>query len=144
MRERERDKDKRPKSPRNSKSFGKSGRKLSDSHPLNLPPEELRRLSALSAASMGSSQNGENGEAMQESTPQPQTPGSFPAQTNGESESNGSVPQPPQHGSSPEPAVDAEKCKEAGNKHFKAKHYDQAIEEYTKGRKDNHGAMGLS
>jgi hypothetical protein len=29
--------------------------------------------------------------------------------------------------------VDAQQCKEAGNKFFKAQQYDKAIEEYTKG-----------
>lgn len=137
------DKDKKPKSPRSSRTFA-SRRKSSDSHPLNLPPEELRRLSALqtsSAANMASPKE-ENGEPMQESTPAPQTPGSFPqangSGVNGEHSSEEGAPQPPPHKSPPSsppqsPAVDAEKCKEAGNKFFKSQQYDKAIEEYTKG-----------
>ena len=151
VKEREREaKDKRPKSPRNSKNFStKSSRKDSDSHPLNLPPEELRRLSALSAARMGSPTNSEREEStepMQESTPAPQSaPGAFP-QTNGDGHHAEDSPAPPPHRTptSPppqpqqqqeeqKPAVDAEKCKETGNKFFKAKQYDKAIEEYTKG-----------
>lgn len=154
VKEREREaKDKRPKSPRTSKSFSTKtgGRKNSDSHPLNLPPEELRRLSALSAAqynmaSPTNSERGESTEPMQESTPAPQSaPGAFPQTNgvNGDSHAEGS-PAPPPHRTptSPppqqekqekQPAVDAEKCKEAGNKFFKAKQYDKAIEEYTKG-----------
>ena len=118
-----------------------------DSHPLNLPPEELRRLSALRTATMGSPRE-EAGEPMQESTPAPQqAPGAFP-QTNGngvsgdQSEQSGPAPPPhrsatssPAQSSSPVQStpVDAEACKEAGNKFFKAKQYDKAIEEYTKG-----------
>lgn len=152
VKDREREgKDKRPRSPRTSKSFSaksSSSRKDSDSHPLNLPPGELRRLSALSAARMGSSTDSERGEStepMQESTPAPQSaPGAFP-QTNGVNGDHAEdSPAPPPHRTptSPPPQqeqqqkatpVDAEKCKEAGNKFFKAKQYDKAIEEYTKG-----------
>lgn len=137
------DKDKKPKSPRSSRTFA-SRRKSSDSHPLNLPPEELRRLSALQSSSANNmaSPKEEKAEPMQESTPAPQTPGSFPQANgngvNGEHSEEGSAPQPPPHRSpsnSPpqSPAVDAEKCKEAGNKFFKSQQYDKAIEEYTKG-----------
>lgn len=81
-------------------------------------------------------------EPMQESTPAPQqAPGAFP-QANGNG-ANGdhteeSGPAPPPHKSpsnSPpqSPVVDAQQCKEAGNKFFKAQQYDKAIEEYTKG-----------
>jgi DnaJ family protein C protein 7 len=134
------EKEKKPRSPRGSSSFA-FRRRSSDSHPLNLPPEELRRLSALRTANMGSPRE-ETTEPMQESTPAPQqAPGAFP-QANGNgvnSEQSGeSGPAPPPHrsaSSSPaqSPAVDAEQCKEAGNKFFKAKQYDKAIEEYTKG-----------
>jgi DnaJ family protein C protein 7 len=141
VKEREIAKDKNhPKSQRNSKSYSSKIRRHSDEHPLNLPPDELKRLSALSAASMSSPR--EDTDAMEESTPAPQTPGAFPQSngTNG-SHSEEDVPAPPPHKTpaspppQPEvPAVDAERCKEAGNKFYKAKQYDKAIEEYTKGR----------
>lgn len=140
----EQQREKKPKSPRaGSTSSFAFRRRSSDthSHPLNLPPEELRRLSALRTANMASPRE-ENGEPMQESTPAPQqAPGAFPqangAGVNGE-HSDESGPAPPPHrsaSSSPpqSPAVNAEECKEAGNKFFKAKQYDKAIEEYTKG-----------
>jgi len=141
------EKEKKPRSPRGSTSFAFRRRDSDDSHPLNLPPEELRRLSALRTATMGSPRE-EAGEPMQESTPAPQqAPGAFP-QANGngvngdQSEQSGPAPPPhrsatssPAQSSSPvqSPPVDAEQCKEAGNKFFKAKQYDKAIEEYTKG-----------
>lgn len=138
VKEQQREREKQPKSPRRNRTFG-ARRRSSDSHPLNLPPEELRRLSALqNSANMGSPKD-EAGEPMQESTPAPQTPGAFP-NTNGNAvngdHSDDAAPPPPPHRSpsnSPPPAVDAEKCKEAGNKFFKAQQYDKAIEEYTKG-----------
>ena len=40
---------------------------------------------------------------------------------------------PPQPPPPAKPTVDAEACKAAGNKFFKAKDYDKAIKEYTKG-----------
>ncbi|KAI9803670.1 MAG: hypothetical protein M1833_000582 [Piccolia ochrophora] len=103
------------------------------SHPLNLPPEQLRRLSALSVMSdpptpMDVDQDGPGSTVT--SSPPPTTPG-----TNG---ANGdSSPVPPLHKTrtSPppqQPSVDAEAFKAAGNKHFKAKEYDKAIKEYTK------------
>lgn len=143
------EKEKKPRSPRGSTSSFAFRRKSDDDdqHPLNLPPEELRRLSALRTATMGSPRE-ETAEPMQESTPAPQqAPGAFP-QANGNGvngdQSEESGPAPPPHRSassspaqSPEvaqgPPVDAEACKEAGNKFFKAKQYDKAIEEYTKG-----------
>ncbi|MBE7182461.1 MAG: hypothetical protein INR71_14865 [Terriglobus roseus] len=65
------------------------------------------------------------------------TPGSFP-ETNGVvNGTNGDAerpPTPPQHGASPQPTREvAEVHKAAGNKFFKAKQYDKAIEEYSKG-----------
>lgn len=134
---------KTPRSPRGSSSFAFRKKDSDDSHPLNLPPEELRRLSALRTATMGSPRE-EAGEPMQESTPAPQqAPGAFPNGVNGDqSEESGPAPPPhrsatssPAQQSSPTPSepVDAEACKEAGNKFFKAKQYDKAIEEYTKG-----------
>ena len=138
---REREKPSRPNSPRSSKSFGgrtKSSQSF-DEHPLNLP-EDLRRLSALSAMS-SPPQNGEIFSDPMETTPAPETPGAFPM-TNGASgsEDGGDGPAPPLHGTpkSPtpqpeEPQVDAEACKAAGNKFYKAGQYQKAIDEYTKG-----------
>lgn len=137
----QREKEKRPKSPRASSSF--AFRKKSsddDSHPLNLPPEELRRLSAFRTANMSNPKE-ETGEPMQESTPAPQqAPGAFPTNgVNGEhTEESGPAPPPHKSPSSSPPQspvvdVDPQQCKENGNKFFKAKQYDKAIEEYTKG-----------
>lgn len=164
---RERDRDKRPEAQRSgsSRSFlgsgraSTSGRKASETHPLNLPPDELRRLSALSFASMSGTsgddaaveQPQQHSQSMEESTPPPQTPGAFPQANgvNGGSQQDGDGPSPPPHQMStsspppppapPEaPQIDAEKCKQAGNDFYKAKQYDQAIEEYTKGLSTSH------
>lgn len=79
---------------------------------------------------------------MEESTPAPETPGAFPQSNgvNGEEhhEEEESGPAPPPHKSPPpqqpeKPKVDAEACKTQGNKFYKAKQYDKAIDEYTKG-----------
>jgi DnaJ family protein C protein 7 len=135
----------RPTTPlsRTSRTFTKS-RSTSDSprysydpnsHPLNLPPDEIRRLSALSTMA----------DSMDVDTEQ-QMPGSFDApQTNGTS--NGEeAPAPPPHKSSPSSlddaaaapapaptAEDAEAFKTEGNKFYKNKEYKKAIEAYTKG-----------
>jgi DnaJ family protein C protein 7 len=64
-------------------------------------------------------------------SPVPQTPGAF---QNGMMDERS--PTPPPHRSPlppPKPAVDAEACKAAGNKFFKAHDYEKAIKEYTKG-----------
>jgi DnaJ family protein C protein 7 len=106
----------------------------------------LRRLSALRTANMASPREeiSEPMEGVKESTPAPQqAPGAFPNGANGD-HTEESGPAPPPHKSasnSPPPAnsppqspvVDAQQCKEAGNKFFKAQQYDKAIEEYTKG-----------
>ena len=74
-----------------------------------------------------------------ETTPAPETPGAFPQTNgvNGEHHEAGedSKPVPPPHRSPPpeKPVVDAEACKAAGNKFYKDKQYEKAIEEYTKG-----------
>ena len=140
----QRDKEKKPKSPRASSSFAFRRKSSDESHPLNLPPEELRRLSAFRTAKMASPREeiSEPMEGVKESTPAPQqAPGAFPA--NGDhTEENGPAPpphksasnSPPPSNSPPQsPVVDAKQCKEAGNKFFKAQQYDKAIEEYTKG-----------
>jgi len=66
------------------------------------------------------------------------TPGAFP-ETNGVNGTHkeDEAPAPPPHKSSPppKPEVDAEACKAAGNKFFKAREWEKAIQEYTKGKK---------
>ena len=111
---------------------------------MNLPPEEIRRLSALSA--MSSAQQ-ENGDAIysdpMETTPAPEDPPTMPEVNgvNGEQEHDdeeGPIPPPHRTPTSPSPQpevpkVDPEVCKAAGNTLYKAGQYDKAIEEYTKG-----------
>ena len=119
-----------------------------NSHPLNLPPEELRKLSAAMARAEGergsmdvdmSDQNGISSPPADSTpmTPSKTTPGAFPENTNGTStEMNGNEdksPTPPPHRSPVKPPVDAEACKAAGNKFFKARDYSRAVTEYTKG-----------
>ncbi|KIV89289.1 hypothetical protein PV10_08867 [Exophiala mesophila] len=130
-----------------------------DTHPLNLPPDQLHRLytahmakeEANSRASMSvdrdmsapensdpqpANMNGEH--SSPPATPSRDAPGAFPEQssddgTNGTA--NGSddrSPTPPPHKAPPPPKVDPEACKAAGNKFFKAKDYERAIAEYTK------------
>ena len=123
-----------------------------NSHPLNLPPDELRKLSAAIAregsargAAMemeGVEQNGATS-PVADSPPAPVTPsntapGAFPesenGMTNGVNGKENKSPTPPPHQELPKPKVDAEACKAAGNKFFKAKDYSRAILEYSKGK----------
>ncbi|EME50157.1 hypothetical protein DOTSEDRAFT_68876 [Dothistroma septosporum NZE10] len=159
----EREKDNRQLRPKTQQRFSWSttSRRSSsighDEHPLNLPPDELRRLSALShSRSMTSRTESREGgvplaeDPMEETTPAPETPGSFP-QTNGigsttpngvnggRQQQEDQVPTPPPHrtpkSSSPQPEVreaEAEAFKAAGNKLYKAGQYGSAIDEYTK------------
>lgn len=127
-----------------------------DIHPLNLPPEELRRLSVRMAAkdekrtsaqmdkdvemSDADAQASMNGITSQPSTPGVSSaPGAFPSsepQVNGDDrEEEPKSPTPPPHRTQPV-KVDPEACKAAGNKFFKAKDYDRAISEYSKGNLD--------
>ncbi len=163
-----RDRDLRPDSPHSSRSYSKASNSPRyaydrNSHPLNLPPHELRRLSALSAMSdpptpMEVDLEEEGPTSSLPSSPPPAMSPSpiLPPPTNGINGSNGTIedegPTPPPHKvptspppqSQPQPqpqpqpppksTVDAEACKAAGNKFFKAKDYDKAIKEYTKGR----------
>lgn len=59
------------------------------------------------------------------------TPGAFPT-TNGV-HTDQENQKPAQPNKSAEAPIDAEACKAAGNKFFKAKQYDKAIEQYSKG-----------
>ena len=119
-----------------------------NSHPLNLPPEELRRLSAaiareeITRAAMDGDENQRNGSSptpmeSPPATPSNAAPGAFPESANGAPNGiNGKAernPTPPPHKEPMKPKVDAEACKAAGNKFFKAKDYLRAIDEYTKG-----------
>lgn len=116
-----------------------------NTHPLNLPPEERKRLSALATSAM----NGRNSSSMDidrepvngASTPPPQNPSaqanfSVPI-PNGTGKRDG-APTPPPHKSNPSsptptPLEDAESYKAAGNRFFKERNYTKAIEQYSKG-----------
>jgi DnaJ family protein C protein 7 len=145
----------RPKqsSPTKSSSRTNSHKYDPDLHPLNLPPEELRRLSAMSVAGEQYPQPPDvDREFTASPTPSsPLVPGAFPqtsgTKVSGNSEgSSEAAPRPPPHRTptSPPPAqnptkapapppADAEVFKTNGNKFFKAKDYPSAIREYTKG-----------
>lgn len=92
-----------------------------DSHPLNLPPDELRRLSAMAAV------RDDSRSSMDVDTPA--TPSSAQNGVNGTTDERS--PTPPPHRSSP--TIDADSFKLAGNKFFKDKDYNRAIQEYNKG-----------
>lgn len=139
----------RSNSTHSSKSFSRSStlRYDPDEHPLNLPPDELRRFSALSAMSDQSSPV--NGERDSAASPKPTSPvngATSPSPkangnaVNGVHDEEDAAPVPPPHKvpTSPplqpqQPAMDPEACKAAGNKFFKAKEYEKAIREYSKG-----------
>lgn len=124
-----------------------------NTHPLNLPPDEIRRLSALSVMSARDSV-----ERMDVDTPSAASAPSSPSQrkqsppaaeqtpaqtpppaTNGASSpKKDDAPAPPPHTTDPNsppptPADEAEVFKTLGNKFFKEKNYKRAIEEYSKG-----------
>lgn len=148
-----RDRESGPASPHSSWSYSKSSNSPRytydrSSHPLNLPPHELRRLSALSAMSdpptpMDLDQDEDGPTSSLPSSPPPAMSPGVLLGTNGANGVNGvnsdGSPVPPPHKipssppPQPKPIVDAEACKAAGNKFFKAKDYDKAIKEYTKG-----------
>lgn len=110
-----------------------------ETHPLNLPPEERKRLSARSYSTMSA----------MDIDREPPNGASNPASPNPSAQANFSVPipngtthdgppAPPPHGSnpsSPVPSVmeEAEGYKAQGNKFFKDKSYKSAIDYYTKG-----------
>lgn len=128
----------------------------SPTHPLNLPPEERKRLSALSAAAnMDRSSMEVDREATTPSSPplpsSPPTPQPAPTH-NGNGSGNGenqngtadstpaddAAPPPPPHrsGTSSPPSTpmqQAEAFKAAGNKAFGEKNFPRAIDLYTKG-----------
>jgi DnaJ family protein C protein 7 len=156
--------DSKPQSPRSSRPFARHptdpGRRKKidpDTHPLNLPPEQRKRLSELSAMSARNSMDVDkepvNGGNPSSPPPQPQQqrPSNSPSYqnsftvpvTNGtEASTNGvadeAVPAPPPHRSQPSSPVQseaeqAESFKNEGNKFFKAGDYTHAVEFYTKG-----------
>lgn len=74
-----------------------------------------------------------HGDPMVESTPEPASRAPTANGVNGHQQTDDAASSPIAQPDSPQPpSVDAEACKEAGNKFYKAKQYDQAIEEYTK------------
>lgn len=119
-----------------------------NSHPLNLPPEQLRRLSALSSMSDPMPMDLDQ-DATPSSPPQQAAPATLPDEaTNGsKGAANGDEgPAPPPHGeasttpqSGPTPE-EAEAFKTAGNDFYKAREYRKAIDEYTKGLSPGLGA----
>jgi DnaJ homolog subfamily C member 7 len=158
------EKDQRPNSvPRTSRSFGRptdssssSRRKKPDpvTHPLNLPPDEYKRLSALSAMSNRSSLDADKMDvdreassappssppppAKQPSLPHITIPVSSPTPNGNKDAVSGERPVPPPHKSNPSSPVpttaeEAEEYKNAGNKFFKSKDYRNAIIQYSKG-----------
>lgn len=117
-----------------------------DTHPLNLPPEERKRLSALSTSAMSGRNSMDidrepvNGAS---SPPPPAASQKSSAQRNfsvpiPNGISHDQAPPPPPHKSNPSsptptPQDDAEAYKGAGNRFFKEKNYPKAIEQYSKG-----------
>ena len=129
-----------PRKTRSRPSNYRSSRKVStidltDTHPLNLPPEEReRRRSALLNMSDGPSITESDEKHSQEAPPSSRaaTPGAFSIEDDaGQILQAGSYPSPvpPPHRS---PSVDAEACKAAGNKFFRMQDFDKAIKEYSK------------
>lgn len=128
-------------------------RTIPDTHPLNLPPDERRRLSALSNMSDPSAMDVDppsspsTSSPPQQAQPQPQSAFSVPI-TNGTKHANGgSAPPVPPHRSnptspSPTPLEEAEAFKAAGNKYFKEKNYADAIKQYDKGKMSQLRSLG--
>lgn len=142
----------KPRSPEKKKHERKKTKDI-DEHPLNLPPEELKRLSARmakeekrSSAQMDVDVDSESAQpdvASQDSqppTPGTNTPGAFPSSeklSNGDNDADTreqtKSPTPPLHRVNIQPKMDPEAAKAAGNKFFKAKDYGRAVVEYSKG-----------
>ncbi|KAF1958321.1 TPR-like protein [Byssothecium circinans] len=153
VKERERD--------RRSSSYSskRSSRYDRDSHPLNLPPDELRRLSSSAMSAMADQGTPQPMDIDRDFTTSPAPAPSSPSASTPTPKTNGtngddSRPAPPPHryttspppqsanyAATPEeaasppaqaPTIDAEEYKAAGNKFFKIKDYAAAIKEYTK------------
>ncbi|KAK8049859.1 hypothetical protein PG994_011589 [Apiospora phragmitis] len=134
---------------RSTRSFGSSSsssrrNKIDpNTHPLNLPPDEYKRLSALSAAAMSDRSLGRSsifapGEASAPPKKKVTVPINIPTNTNGTKEpTNDEGPAPPPHRSNPSSPVpttedEAESYKAAGNKFFKERDYRNAIIQYSR------------
>ncbi|KAG9257239.1 DNAJ domain-containing protein [Emericellopsis atlantica] len=141
------------KSSRSSEKSKRSSQFDPDTHPLNLPPEERRRLSSLAQSAMSGNNSMDidrepvNGSTSRSGSPQnasaqknfsvPIPNGTSNVETNGNSNGTESAPAPPPHGSNPSSPIltaedDAEAYKAAGNRLFKEKNYAQAIQQYSK------------
>ena len=128
----------RPKS-HQSRSDSKHSRRPSEgSHPLNRPLEELRRASYFNTMAEPMD--------LDRDTPAPTSPAETSPVANGahgEEQKEEAPPPPPPHRTPTSPkqengpqqslSADAEAYKAAGNKFFKAKEYNRAIQEYSKG-----------
>jgi len=130
-----------------TKKDKKKERKDRDLHPLNLPPDELRRLSELARRESARSGMEVDGTAQQgvhspvaaspPATPSSAAPGAFPdtgGVTNGLHPPDEKSPSPPPHKVPAKPPTDPEACKVAGNKFFRARDFSRAIAEYSKGK----------
>lgn len=145
----------------NSYSSKRSSKYDRDSHPLNLPPDELRRLSTSAMSAMSDQPTPQPMDVDREFTSSPapsspaaaQAPAAFPKTNGVNGEETRPAPPPHRYTTSPPPqsanyaatpeaasppaqapAIDAEEYKAAGNKFFKIKDYPAAIKEYSKGR----------
>jgi DnaJ family protein C protein 7 len=134
-------------SPTKAKSFSPSFDP--NSHPLNLPPDQLRRLSALSSMTEQAPVDVDMDDVPANASPSSptQSPTSLANNVNGVT--NGTAPTPPPHKSAPtSPAApppptpeEAEAWKGAGNKYYKAREWKKAIQEYTKGTLTFYGTL---
>lgn len=148
-----REKEQRPRPPNASRTRSKKPSSTSsssysfdpNSHPLNLPPEQLKRLSAMSSRSESPVQMDADQDAPTSAlsaSPPPMSPTAAPT-TNGVNGDATPVPPPHRVPTKPSPSppppppaappADAEAFKVAGNKYFKAGEFPMAIKEYTKG-----------
>ncbi|KAK5989912.1 DnaJ-like protein [Cladobotryum mycophilum] len=134
---------------RHSTDPGSSSRRSAkfdpDTHPLNLPPEERKRLSELSTAAMSNRNsmdvdkepvNGAASPPPAKSTASAQKNFAVPI-PNGMNHDEDAAPPPPPHKSNPSSPIpttleDAEIYKTAGNRYFKEKNYAKAVEQYSK------------
>jgi len=146
-----------------SNSSKRSSKYDRDSHPLNLPPDELRRLSSTAMSAMADQPTPQPMDIDREGTasPPPSSPAAPTPKSNGVNGVSGDEdrPAPPPHryttspppqsasyAATPEaasppaqaPTIDAEEYKAAGNKFFKIKDYPAAIKEYSKGGYTRH------
>lgn len=150
-------KEREPRSIRKDSGRRRSPRQLytTDTHPLNLPPDEReRRRSAMEGPSeVSSHMDIDQGSAAASAPPSPTplTSGAFQEANGGmyddrvygdasplppphaPNTTSSPVPQPLQPPQPTQPTIDPEACKSLGNKYFVAKDYTKAIKEYTKG-----------